>query len=365
MNHAGRQDGPRSVRLVIHPGLAKAGTTTVQSVLRADPGLWFCGLRSHAPDHPFTQAFERVLHEPLDRWTWRRRVPLESEVERLAAIISDGLRSSPHGVGVLSHEAILGHVGDNVGWRGPYEARAAPQEPGWEIARVRISRLGRVVERIRDQLADVGVALDTATVLTIRRPGPLLASTWAWNYLHYRALGVRSEDDLLGLVMDDRLPRLRFHEVAATLVESGLGPVTAVPIESLERDPGAFWTVLSGILAHRIHPLQNLEPQNNRQRQAGTWIARTVANPRTARISTSASFHRAVGPLPERIRVGVEHAIRPRSSSVVELTVSRATLDHVDAFYAHDTPSVQRLTAFPLHDLGYRPDPTEPGDPVI
>jgi hypothetical protein len=340
------------VRLTVHPGLGKTATTTVQSVLRDESDLWFGGVRSHAPDHPFTRAFDALLREPLDRWTWRARTPLTDRIDALAHAVADGLRGSPSRVGVLSEEAILAHVGDDVGWRGPASGRRGGA-PGWRIAGERLNRLSQTLVRVRELLAADGLTLEVAGLLTVRRHGSLLASSWAWNHEHYRSLGLLDTDDLLRLVAADGFPRLRFNSVVAAMEGAELGPVTVLPLEALAADAAAFWSALATVVGHPLTAPVDDRSANRRRTSTGGWTVRTVENPQVARIGTSAAFGRLVGPLPRGLRERLEHALRPRSADGGRLHLDDAVLGAIDAAYADDLPLLSPHCPFDLGALGY------------
>lgn len=342
----------RQVRLTVHPGLGKTATTTIQSVLRDSPGLWYGGVRSHPYDHPFATAFEALLREPTDRHSWRARVPLEERIERLASVLATELHDVPSRTAILSNEGILAHVGDDVGWRGPSVTRG-PGAPGWQIALDRLERLGAVLARTSQLLADDDIDLDVVGLLTIRRQGSLLASSWAWNHEHYRRIGVRDEADLRRLVADDALPRLRFSRVVAAMEGAGTGPVTVLPLEALQHDPAAFWSALSDLVGVPLAARGPHSTANRRRGEGPSWTVRTVANPRRARLGTAAGFDRMTAPLPVAVRARLEHLLRARSADGPLLTVSDTFLTDVDAAYADDLPDLMRSSPFILPDLGY------------
>jgi len=348
--------GRRQVRLTVHPGLGKTATTTIQSVLRdsarTGSGLWYGGIRSHAYDHPFMVAFEELLREPLDRHTWRARVPLEERIERLAEAVAAGLRASPSGAGVLSNEAILAHVGDDVGWRGPSVARRGGG-PGWRIALVRLERLAAVLARVSALLAKDGIDLDVAGLLTVRRQGSLLASSWAWNHEHYRRIGIRDEMGLRRSVARDAFPRLRFSRVVAAIEQSGIAPVTVLPLEALQSAPNEFWSALSRTVGTTLSPDGPPERANRRRAEGGSWTVRTVVNPRRARIGTSATFDRVTAPLPTAVRARLESRLQARSGDGPQIVVSDTFLSDIDAAYADDLPLLTPSCPFALPTLGY------------
>lgn len=356
----------RRVRLTVHPGLGKTATTTIQSVLRDSPGLWYGGIRSHPYDHPFATAFEALLREPIDRLTWRARVPLPERIDLLADAIATGLRDTPSGVGILSNEGILAHVGDDVGWRGPSVARSGGG-PGWRVALERLERLGAVLERTAERLADDGIALDVGGLLTIRRQGSLLASSWAWNHEHYRRIGIRDEQDLRRLVSADAFPRLRFSRIITAMEQAGVGPVTVLPLEALQHEPGRFWTALSDLVGATLSPRGAPPTANRRRTEGASWTVRTVANPVRARIGTAATFDRAVAALPVPVRARLEHLLRARSADGARLTVSGTFLADVDAAYADDLRMIAPACPFDLAGLGYATpsDPTPEGGRTV
>jgi hypothetical protein len=342
----------RTLRLTVHPGLGKTGTTTLQSALRAADQLWYAGVRSHPADHAFARAFDALLREPLDRWTWRARLPIDERIDALAAVLAEGLATSPSGVGVLSDESILAHVGDDVGWRGPYTARRGEQHPGARVADERLGRLAAVLVQVRTRLADQGHALEVRGFLTVRRHGALLGSSWAWNHEHYRAMGVTDAQDLLRLVREDRFPRLRFSEVRSRMLQSGLADVTVLPLEALREDPEAFWRALSEVLGVELPPTATT-PANRRSGSAGAWIVRTVANRPVAAVGTSALLDATLAPLPAGVRGRVEHALRPRSTDGPIVTMDAATLATIDAAYTADNALLGASCPFDLATLGY------------
>lgn len=351
----------RAVRLVVHPGLGKTATSTIQGVLRAQRHLWFGGIRSHDGSHPFTRAYDALLREPLDRRTWRARIPLQRRTERLADLIADGLRRSPSGVGVLSNESLLAHVGDAVGWRGPAASPLGRQGPGDAIADERLRRLSAVLDRTRDLLAADRVTLEVRGLLTIRQPSRLLASTWAWNHDHYQRIGVRTQDDLLRFVVEDRFPRLRFSALVARLESSGLGPTTVLPLEALARDPDAFWRSLSEVVGHTVAPPSAVGAANRRRAGTDEWLIRTVANPRIARIALSGALSGLLAPLPAPVRDRVESALNPRSTDGGTLRIDPEVLGLIDGAYADETSRLGNACPFDLPSLGYavasQPDP--------
>lgn len=353
----------RTVRLTVHPGLGKTATSTVQGVLRGRQGedLWYGGIRSHDGSHPFTRAYDALLREPLDRTTWRARIPLERRTERLAALIADGLRRSPTGVGVLSNESLLAHVGDAVGWRGPAAAPRRPQGPGDAVAHERLDRLSAVLARTRELLSADGIGLEVRGLLTIRRHSRLLASTWAWNHDHYRRIGVRTEDDLLRLVAEDRFPRLRFSQLVERMEAAGLRPTTVLPLEALARDPDRFWREVSEVVGHPIAPPAISGVANRRRTGADGWLIRTVANPLAARTGLSATISGLLAPLPAPVRHRAERVLSPRSTDGGTLRIDPEVLELVDRAYADDSGRVGASCPFDLRDLGYpvsdQPDP--------
>lgn len=358
MRHDRSGPEPSALRLTVHPGLGKTATTSVQRVLRAHPRLWFGGVASHQPDHPFRRAFEALLREPVDRHTWRARIPPDVRIARLAEAISEGLRSSPDGVGVLSDEAILGHVGDDDGWRGPYIAGFGTS-PGWRVAEVRLARLARVIGRIAERLAADGVRLDVRTVLTVRRQGTLLASSWAWNHEYYRGAGIRGVDDLLAAVAEDRFPRLRFSGLADLIERHGFPSVTVLPLEALAQRPAAFWEELSRIVGTDVEGA-DAAPSNRRRDDGHRWRTRTVANRPVARIGTSALLERLVAPAPEGLRDRITHALRARSGDGPALELPPELLERIDAAYADDLDALQPRSPFDLRAFGY-PGADRPG----
>jgi hypothetical protein len=342
-----------AIRLTVHPGLGKTATTTVQAALRDRSDLWYGGVRSHPSDHPFTRAFDALFREPLDRWTWRATIPLADRIDTLAQVIADGLAGSNTGVGILSDEAILGHVGDDVGWRGPYMARRGRGTPGSRLADERLRRLSSVLERTRSLLQQHGLTLEVRGLLTIRRHGPLLGSSWAWNVEHYRGMGVRNAEDLLRLVVEDRLPRLRFSRLCETMQRSGLAPVSVLPLEALARDPDAFWDVLTELVGAPLSGPPGPSVRNQRSPAAGEWVARTVANRTVARLGTSATLDALLAPLPTGIRQRIEHVLRPRSTDGVTLRIDPQMLADIDSAYAADTALLAPYCPFDLRMLDY------------
>jgi hypothetical protein len=340
------------LRLIIHPGLGKTATSTLQGVLRSQEHVWFGGVRSHPIDHPFSVAFERVMREPLERITWRRSVPLEPSISALAAAVAEGLASSPSGAGVLSQEAILGHVGDDLGWRGPYEAALRRRTPGWRIAVERLRRLEMMIEHLRSLL---GPDLRITGLLTIRRQGDLLGSTWAWNYEHYRSFGVESEDDLLALVSAGRFPRMRFGAVADAMEASGMESVEVLPMELLTQDPESFWGRLSALVGTPLGPVSHDQPvvANRRRLPRGTWRIRSVANRPIAFVGTSAAFDYAVRNASPLLRGRLEHALRPRSADGPLLAVSSRFLEAVDDIHAPENDRLSGSRGVDLASLGY------------
>jgi len=351
----------RSVRLTVHPGLGKTATSTIQGVLRGRGDLWFGGVRSHDGSHPFSRAYDALLREPLDRRTWRARIPVAQRVERLAEHVAEGLRSSPSGVGILSNESLLAHVGDAVGWRGPAAAPHLRQGPGDAIARERLSRLSAVLDRTRELLAGDGIDLEVHGLLTVRRHSRLLASTWAWNHEHYRRIGVRTQDDLLRLVAEDRFPRLRFAELAGRLEASGMRTTTVLPLEALAQDPEGFWRAFSAVVGHPVVPASTVAAANRRRDPTGGWLIRTVANPLTARIGLSRTAGRILAPMPALLRHRIESALSPRSTDGGMLLIDKEVLELIDRAYADDTSRLGDACPFDLTRLGYavagQPDP--------
>ena len=340
-----------TVRLTVHPGLGKTATTSLQRVLRGHPDLWFGGVGSHTPDHPFRTAFEALLREPVSRRTWRARTPVDVRIDRLAAAIAEGLSGSPTGLGVLSDEAILGHVGDDDGWRGPYVAGFGGVL-GWRVAEVRVARLAGVLARVSERVADAGVRLEVRPLLTIRRQGTLLASTWAWNHEYFRRAGIRDHKDLLTAVTQDRFPRLRFSRVVRLMEDHGLGPVTVLPLEALAERPQAFWTEVSRLVGTEVRGAAG-PASNQRREDAHRWRTRTVANRPVARLGTSALAERLLAPTPAAFRERIAHTLRARSADGAALVVPETLLERIDATYADDLAALRPHCPFPLEDLGY------------
>jgi hypothetical protein len=342
-----------SVRLTVHPGLGKTATSTIQAALRGRDDLWFGGVRSHRADHPFTRAFDALLREPLDRRTWRATIPLADRTDTLARVIADGLAGSDTGIGVLSDEAILGHVGDDIGWRGPYMARRGRGTPGSRVADERLQRLSSVLARTRSLLEQRGLMLEVRGLLTIRRHGPLLGSSWAWNVEHYRSMGVRSAEDLMRLVVEDRFPRLRFSRLCVAMTSSGLSSVSVLPLEALAQDPDVFWDALTDIVGVPLAGPPGPRARNQRSPESGAWVARTVANRATARLGTSVALDALVAPLPTGIRQRIEQVLRPRSTDGVTLRIDPGMLAEIDAVYAADTALLAPFCPFDLRMFDY------------
>jgi hypothetical protein len=253
---------------------------------------------------------------------------------------------------VLSHEAILSHVGDDTGWRGPFQIHSRSLVPGWRIAVERLHRLAAVIDHVR---AVLDADLVVSGLLTIRRQGPLLASTWAWNYEHYRAMGVDGESDLLDLAAADRFPRLRFGEMAEQMMASGMQEVTVLPLELLQQDPASFWRRVTTLVGVPIGPPSGhgIGVANGRSLTPDTWRTRTVSNRLVAAIGTSRTFDRAIAGAKPLTRGRLEHLLRPRSADGPRLAVSPRFLETLDALHAEANHRLDVETGLGLAELGY------------
>lgn len=152
MPDTAQDDGP--VRIVIHAGFHKTGTTTVQQLLRSNgPVLWpvmALGLRPR---------LKPILHAARGYSTWRDPFSLMKFSDRFGAYL-DSLGLSPRRMLCISSEELSGHMPG----RDKVPDYGAVPELMAEIARVASARFAR---------------LDLTFYFSTRAADPWLRSAWA------------------------------------------------------------------------------------------------------------------------------------------------------------------------------------------